>query len=229
MTTSPGQTHLPVIKADFHIHTHFSPDSKTSPERLVARCLEIGLSCIAVTDHHTIQGAVEVQKLAPFFKVIIGEEVKSTGGDIIGLFLLETIPSGLSPEETVQRIKNQGGLVSIPHPFDQFRRSALHGEALLQVLPYADLIEAFNARTTLRRDSQRAQELASKSGLPGLAVSDAHITWELGRTYVELPAYDGSRDGLKEAVSRGNLVTRSVTPLVHLLTRYTVLTKRLFR
>ena len=111
-----------LIKADFHMHTHFSPDSETPPEKLVARCVEVGLSCIAVTDHNTIEGALEVERIAPFM-VIVGEEVASSDGEITGLFLKEPVPKGLSPQETARRIKDQGGLVSLPHPFDRFRRA----------------------------------------------------------------------------------------------------------
>jgi len=102
------------------MHSHFSPDSDVTPERLVARCEKVGLSCIAVTDHNTVEGALAARKIAPF-TVIIAEEVGSSEGEITGLFLQETIPAGLSPLETVRRIKDQGGLVSVPHPFDRSR------------------------------------------------------------------------------------------------------------
>ena len=101
------------------MHTHYSPDSGMSPETLVAKCQKAGLNLIAVTDHNTIDGALAVRSLAPF-TVIIGEEVGSAEGEITGLFLTETIPRGLPPVETARRIKDQGGLVSIPHPFDRF-------------------------------------------------------------------------------------------------------------
>ena len=103
------------LKGDFHMHTSHSGDCDASPRDMVRGCRDVGLTCIAVTDHNTIRGALEVRELADF-TVIIGEEVKSSQGDIIGLFLEEEIPRGLSPAETVSRIKGQGGLVVVPHP-----------------------------------------------------------------------------------------------------------------
>jgi predicted metal-dependent phosphoesterase TrpH len=117
------------LRADFHMHTHYSKDCTTSPKRLVARCLRVGLGCIAVTDHNTIRGGMEVAEIAPF-PVIVASEVKTTHGEITGLFLTEEIPRGLSPMETVERIKAQGGLVSIPHPFDKVRSSVITDDAL---------------------------------------------------------------------------------------------------
>ena len=102
-----------MLKADFHMHTHYSYDSEMSPETLVARCLKVGLNCIAVTDHNTTEGAFVVRDIAPF-TVIIGEEVGTAAGEVTGLFLQETIPRGLTPLETAKRIKEQGGLVSLP-------------------------------------------------------------------------------------------------------------------
>ncbi|MEE9324142.1 MAG: PHP domain-containing protein, partial [Dehalococcoidia bacterium] len=134
------------LRADFHMHTHYSSDCATPPERLVARCVEVGLSCIALTDHNTIKGALEVERMAPF-KVIVAEEIKTPFGEITGLVLKEEVPPGLSPQETVARIKEQGGLVSIPHPFDRFRNSVLKYEALESILSQVDIIEVFNSRT----------------------------------------------------------------------------------
>ena len=216
-----------MLKGDFHMHTHFSPDCAMPPERLVRRCLEVGLNCIAVTDHNTTRGAYEVRRLAPFM-VIIGEEVKTSGGEITGLFLQEEVPRGLSPLETVSRIREQGGLISIPHPFDHFRRSVIQSEALREVLPHVDIIEAFNARTTLASDLRRAQRLAQERGILVSAVSDAHVPLELGRAYVELPEFDGTPEGFKQALAQGRLVGRRINPLVHLLTTYTKLKARLF-
>ena len=92
------------MKVDLHMHTNHSPDSEMSPESLVSRCSQVGLDCIAVTDHNTVDGAFEVKQLASF-RVIIGEEIRSSEGEITGLFLQDSIPKGLTPVETVHRIK----------------------------------------------------------------------------------------------------------------------------
>ena len=116
------------------MHTHFSPDSEVAPEKLVERCIKVGLNCIAVTDHNTTDGAFRVREIAPFM-VIIGEEVGTSEGEVTGLFLEETIPRGLPPAETARRIKEQGGLVSLPHPFDRFRSEVITKIGIEDVLP----------------------------------------------------------------------------------------------
>ena len=215
-----------MLKADFHMHTRYSPDAETSPEELVARCIEVGLDCIAVTDHNTIEGALVVRGIAPF-TVIIGEEIKSSEGEITGLFLKETVPRGLQPAETARRIKEQGGLVSIPHPFDRFRRSVISPAALDEVLPYADIVEVFNARNNFESSDRRAYEFAQEHELLTSGVSDAHTTYELGRTYVEMPEFDGTPEGFLAALAEGRIVGRRTSPLIHVVTTLTKVKRRL--
>ncbi len=210
------------------MHTHFSPDSEVTPERLVKRCIEVGLDCVAVTDHNTIDGALAVRAIAPF-TVIIAEEVGSSEGEITGLFLTESIPRGLSPLDTVKLIKEQGGLVSLPHPFDRFRQEVISRDALGQVVPYADIVEAFNSRNNLRADDRKAEELAREHGLLTSGVSDAHTTMELGRTYVEMPEFDGTPEDFKRALGQGRIVGRRMSPLIHVATTFTKLKKRVLR
>ncbi|MBI4199825.1 MAG: PHP domain-containing protein [Chloroflexi bacterium] len=217
-----------MLRADVHVHTCFSPDSSTSLERLAARCLRVGLGCVAITDHNTIRGALEMQQRAPFL-VIVGEEVKSAQGEIIGLFLKEEVPRGLPARETVERIREQGGLVSIPHPFDALRRSVIAPVALEQVLPLADIVEAFNARNIFAGANRRAAELAQRHGLAASAVSDAHTLGELGRTYVEMSEFDGTPAGFLASLRRGALVTRASSPLVHLFSTYNKVLRRFSR
>ncbi len=215
-----------MLRAELHVHTRFSPDCATPPDKLVERCQKVEVNCVAITDHNTIQGALAVQEIAPFL-VIIGEEVKSAAGEITGLFLNEEVPAGLSPMETVERIKAQGGLISIPHPFDRMRRSVITAPALEEVLPHADIIEAFNARNTFATANSRAKALAQERGLLMSAVSDAHTLLELGRAYVEMPEFDGTPEGFKESLRQGQLVTRRITPLIHFATTFTKLRQRL--
>jgi len=197
-----------------------------SVKSLVARCLKAGLTCIAVTDHNTIEGALETAKIAPF-RVIIGEEVKSAGGELTGLFLKEPVPKGLPPLETVKRIKAQGGLVSIPHPFDIYRRSVITPEALAEVLPHADIIEAFNARNNLQSANRKAADLAKRHGKLVSAVSDSHTAYEVGRTYTEMPDFNGTPQDFLRALGEAKLVARPTTPLIHAVTTMTKVRKRL--
>ena len=204
-----------MLKADLHSHTHYSRDSIISPETYVRRCLALGINCVAVTEHNNIEGALAVQKLAPF-KVIIAEEIKTSHGELTGLFLREPVPPDLSPEEIIERIKAQGGLVSLPHPFDRIRREPLRDHARQRILKQLDIIEVYNSRTTFQRDNERARRLAEELGLPMGAGSDAHSPWELGTTYVEMPDFEGP-DEFLEALRRGRIVGRPANPLVHVI------------
>jgi predicted metal-dependent phosphoesterase TrpH len=181
---------------------------------------------VAVTDHNTIDGSLALRSIAPF-KVIIGEEVGSASGEITGLFLKETIPAGLTALQTVERIKEQGGLVSIPHPFDRFRSHVIDKAALHEIIPYIDIVEGFNSRNNLARDDLKAQEFAATHGLLTSGVTDAHTTMELGRTYVEMPEFDGSPEDFLRALAQGRIVGRRMSPLVHVLTTFTKIKKRI--
>ena len=229
MSRTPGRrkTRNSVLKVDLHMHTHFSPDSGAPSKSIVERCIKTGLNCIAVTDHNTIRGALEVQGIAPF-QVIVGEEVRSSAGDIIGLFLKEEVPRGLSPLDTVEAIKAQGGLVLVPHPFDRLRPSAIKYEALQSILPYVDVMEAFNSHNLLMRDNERAAAYTHDHHLVAAAVSDSHTPMELGRTYMEVPDFDGTPEGFKDALAKARLVTRRANQVLRLTTVYTKL-KRAFR
>jgi predicted metal-dependent phosphoesterase TrpH len=203
-----------LLKADLHVHTCHSADSTSPPDKIVQHCLEIGINCLAVTDHNCISGALEVERIAPF-TVIVGEEVLTTRGEIIGLFLSEEVPRHLSPAETAARIKGQGGLVCIPHPFDRFRpHSRLRRDALESILPDVDLIEVFNSRTLALRDSERALRFAQSHGLPGTAGSDAHVLREVGRSFVEMPEFNGAQDFLN-ALGHARIFRRRTSPLIH--------------
>ena len=209
-----------MLRADLHVHTHFSPDSLVSPERLVARCLKVGINCLAVTDHNATEGAKAVREIAPFF-VIVGEEVRTSEGEVTGLFLEETIPPDLPIGETARRIKDQGGLVSIPHPFDRFRGEVISRRGLDEVVQYADIVEVFNARNNLSADDRKALDFANEHGLLTSGVSDSHTTMELGRTYVEMPDFDGTPEGFKLALAQGTIVSKRTSPLIHVVTTLT--------
>ena len=203
-----------MLRLDLHIHTCFSKDSAAPIASVVQRIQLKGLGPVAITDHDDIQGALEVRRVAPF-PVIIGEEIKSSDGDIIGLFLHRRVPSGLSPLETVEEIKDQGGVVVVPHPFCRLRPSALDHRALMDILPFIDLMEAYNARTVLPGDNDKGLTFARQHALPMVASSDAHSALELGGTYTEVPdsEYDGTPQGLVRAVKAGHTVGKRSNPL----------------
>lgn len=217
-----------MTRADFHIHTEHSPDSFLTIRSLLHTCREKGIGLIAVTDHNSIKGALRAREIADF-PVIVGEEVTTADGELTGLFLTEEIPRGLSAVETAKRIKDQGGLVSIPHPFDVFRRNVISKQALDDVIGLADIVEGFNARNTFGSANERAKRLAESAGLPVTAVTDSHTAFELGRAYTEFETDDISPEGLITALASSWLIERSVTPLIHVVTTATKLRKRFSR
>lgn len=205
------------MKIDLHTHTRCSKDSLNQYDRIIEAVQRAGLDGIAVTDHNTFEGALEMQRRAPFI-VIPGEEIKTTRGEIIGLFLSDEIPPGLTPLDTIDRIHGQGGLVYVPHPFDEVRGSRLARPALAEITPRIDILEVFNARNALPRFNSRAREYAAGHGLLAGAGSDAHTYGEYGRAYVEVPSFDGPTDFL-EAMRQGTWHGRLSGPLVHARTR----------
>ena len=202
------------MKADLHIHTKYSLDCNTSLEQIISRCEEIGINCIAIADHGTVEGALKIQDIAPF-PVIVAEEILTHHGEIMGMFLKEGISSGLSAEETISSIRAQGGLVCIPHPFSVFRASALDTNMLEEMIEQIDIIEVFNARSLLHRSSAKAQIFAQKYGIPGSAGSDAHTPCEIGNGYVEMPEFNG-RDDFLDALAEGKVFGHRTNPLVHI-------------
>ena len=204
-----------MIKADLHIHTYYSGDSDITLEKLVERCRALGLGAIAVTDHGTAEGALALARQATPFKVIVGEEVLSTEGEIIGLFLKETIPSSLSPEETIRRIRQQGGLVCVPHPFDRYRSSAMQAETLHRIAGEIDIVEVFNARTIPAQNLSLPGKFARAHSLLAGAGSDAHSAAEVGRAYITIPDFEGRDDFLK-AIAQAQIHACHHSPTIYL-------------
>ena len=165
----------------------------------------------------------------PDFTVIVGEEIKSSKGDIIGLFLEQPVPPRLSPSETVKRVKAQGGLVGVPHPFDRIRPTAMGRRALLEILPWVDFLEGYNAHTMLSVDNRRGVDFAEEYSLPVVACSDSHSALELGRTYTEVPGeeLDGTPEGLMRGIRAGMCVGRRPNPLLLITPGYAKLRKLL--
>jgi len=213
-----------IWRIDLHLHTHYSRDCAVSPQRVIGVARGRGLARIAITDHNTIRGALEAQALAPDF-VIVGEEIKTDSGELLAYFIREEIPAGLTPEETIRRIREQGGVVGVSHPLDQLRREAMGRDVLARMLPLIDCVEVFNARVVLPGDNARAQALAREHGLPGTAGSDAHSVGEIGRAYVEVPPFSGPQEFV-QSLARGAARGRLSSPLVHLISTVNKLRRR---
>jgi hypothetical protein len=184
-----------------------------SLQQVISSCHKTGINCVAIADHGTIDGAVKMQSLATF-QVIIAEEILTPHGEIMGIFLKEGIPSGISVEQAISQIRAQGGLVCIPHPYDTLRQSALGNQILEEMAEQIDIIEVFNARSLISRGSNKAQVFAEKYGILKSAGSDAHTPQEIGNAYVEMPEFNGKDDFLK-ALAKGRVSGRRTNPLVH--------------
>ena len=181
------------------MHTDHSHDCVTPVEVLLATARERGLGAIAVTDHNEISGALDARAKAAEYgvKVIVGEEVKTADqGEVIGLFIEEKIPRGLSLEETIAEIKRQGGLVYVPHPFDRLH-SVPDYEHLLAVVDDVDAIEVFNPRIAIPAFNEEAVRFAGKYRIVGGAGSDAHVAQGLGEVRIKMRDFDGPEEFLE--------------------------------
>ena len=198
------------MRVDLHNHTWYSKDGMMKPEKLIGLTRKRGLDAIAITDHNRLT------IVRSDFPVIPGEEIKTTMGEVIGLFLQEEIPKGLGPEETFDRIRDQGGIIVIPHPFDRFRkRTAL---LLHNVEPPKDaLIEVLNARYISWRFYEEALAYAREKNLPMVAGSDAHTPVEVAKAWTEVPEFSDLEE-LYDHLKKGRTTPRGglSNPLVHL-------------
>jgi predicted metal-dependent phosphoesterase TrpH len=215
---------------DLHCHSRASFDSLASPESLVRTAAARGLTHLAITDHDRIDGAIEARELArsvaPDLTVIVGEEVRTSGGDLICLFLERAIPPGLTAADTIAAVRAQGGLVGIPHPFDRFRGSLLRDARMEALAGTVDWIESHNARVAGGRGNEKAARFALDHGLPGIAVSDAHSAFEVGVSYTALGGDPSTPAGLLAALPGAELVTGRASFYIRLLTPVAKLVQR---
>ena len=195
------------VRVDMHSHTMWSGDATTTPDELREAVEESGIDVLCITDHGTINGAVELGSSLGC-RVIVGEEVKTAVGEIIGLFLTERLPFGMKPEEAVAAIRAQGGVVYVPHPFDPVRHCL--AEPALESLAASgglDAVEVLNAKVSLSHLNRRAAEFASTHGLAGGAGSDAHVASAIGAAYVEMPDFDdASPASFLQSLRQGRIV-----------------------
>ena len=223
---APGSPQTPRFFVDLHCHTRASFDSLASPSSVVRAAAQRGLTHLLITDHDRIDGALEARDKAPDeLTVIVGEEIRTSAGDLIGAFLEHPIEPGLPPSEAVAAIREQGGLVGMPHPFDRFRGSLMRDVGMASLAPLVDWVEIHNARL-LGGGNELAAEFADAEGLPGVAVSDAHTTLEIGVAYTVLDREVSSPEALRDALQRADIVTgrasyvlRALTPAVKIVNR----------
>src|SRR5437867_5948916 len=197
------RTSATIVRIDLHLHSSASFDCRVPPREVGRRCRQLGLSPVVLTDHDTIEGARSLREAGE--RVVIGQEILTTEGELIGLFLEEAVPKRLSPEEAIAAIKEQGGLVYLEHPYDTGRRN-LREEAIERIANRIDIVEIFNGRSQ-PEINRRAEELRSSLGVPAGAGSDAHTLAEIGGVYVQMEAFDGAQDFLHK-LRGARIVTR---------------------
>lgn len=213
------------LRLELHCHTYRSKDSLLLPQALIAAARRRNLDRVAITDHNTIRGAQEAAELAPDL-IILGEEILTTQGELLAFFVREEVPRGLPPRQAIDRLRSQGAVISVSHPFDYTRRGAWAEGDLRAILPLVDAIEVFNSRCYSGEPNRRALEFARQADIPGTAGSDAHAAYEVGRGCLLLAPFSDA-DGFRRALPTGEVQGRHSSAFVHLYSRYAVWRKML--
>ncbi len=180
---------------ELHSHTLWSKDCVVDFDAILRLCERRHIDRIAITDHNTADGALALQKRAGDL-VIVGEEIMTDRGEILGYFMRESIPRGLTPDETIRRLRDQGAVISVSHPFDRLRKGAWQEADLLEIIDKVDAIEVFNSRCMFAADNVKAALFAEQHALTGTVGSDAHSRIEYGRALVQMQPFEGASDFL---------------------------------
>jgi predicted metal-dependent phosphoesterase TrpH len=214
-----------MISTEFHCHTYASKDSLTRPADLISAARRKGIDRLIVTDHNSIAGAREAKSIDPEL-VIIGEEIMTTKGEILAAFVEEEIPPGLTPLETIKILKEQNAFISVSHPFDELRKGGWQESDLLEILPFVDAIEVYNSRCMLPRFNRRAELFARKYNIAGTVGSDAHASFEVGRSLLLLEQFTGP-DEMRTVIRSGIPKVKWSPPWFHLTSRYASIIKKI--
>lgn len=227
-----GETNEARSFTDLHAHSSASFDSLADPVSMIERARRLGLTHLAITDHERIDAAQRAAQLVGGdLQVIVGEEIRTRDGDLIGLFLERVVPPGLSATETASAIREQGGIVGLPHPFDSFRSSGGNKagqaeQALEELAAIVDYVEVHNARA-YRDANPQAAAFAARHGLPGTASSDAHSIMELGIASTVLPGRFSTAEELLVLLPEATLLPGRASYYVRLWTPFAKLVQRL--
>lgn len=211
---------------ELHAHTIYSRDCLIRLEDIQGICQRQGIDRLAITDHDTAVAALELARLYPTL-IIPGQEIKTTQGELLAWYIREEVPPNLSPQETIARLRTQGAVIGVPHPFDRYRRSAWRLEDLLAIVEQVDVIEVFNARCLHNDDNRRALAFAQEHGKLMSSGSDAHMPMEYGRAAMKVPPFHNNADGLRQVLSKAIRQERLSSPLAHLGSTYAKWVKRL--
>lgn len=212
------------MKLEVHVHTRFSKDSLLWFWPLYIKCRLLRICLIAITDHNNIDGGIKFKEFCKrhgdHVQVIIGEEIFTSEGEIIGLYLKENIPSGLSAKETVNRIKQQNGLVYVPHPYDKKRqKTVLQETAIAENKDMIDCIEIHNGRNISSDYSSFQRLIAEKYKLNHIVGSDAHTLIEIGRNYMDINVIPNSPDEFLKVIQTAKFHQKECIRLAHEITK----------
>ena len=206
-----------MIKVDFHIHSNYSPDSLNTINDIINISKLKNINKIAITDHNTIKGAL-IAKDIDENRIIIGEEIMTQAGEVLGFFLSDEIPAGLPLRTTIELLKKQNAFISIPHPFDK-QRHGLGAANIRDIINDIDAIEAFNARCVKHKYNQESYKFATQNNLAQTIGSDAHTNQEIGNATLSLPDFNSSNE-LRKVIKSGKPEVMYSPKWIHFLSTY---------
>jgi predicted metal-dependent phosphoesterase TrpH len=216
----------PLWTVELHTHTIYSKDCLTRLDRIQAICQARGIDKLAITDHNNVRAALELARMYPML-IIPGEEIMTTEGEILAWFITEEIPAGLSPKQTIQRLRKQGAVIGVSHPFDRYRKGAWQPDQLMKIVEDVDSIEVFNARCIHDEDNAKALAFAQEHGKLMTCGSDAHLPVEYGQAVMKVHPFANNADGLRKALQDATRETRLSKAWVHFGSTYAKWAKRI--
>jgi hypothetical protein len=213
-----------MIRVEFHCHSIFSHDSLVSIDGLYSASKDKQIDRVIITDHNRIDGALMAHNIFPDI-FIVGEEVMTTEGEILAAFVKEVVPKGLTPTETINKLRDQGAFIWVPHPFDKSRSGSWDLDELKKIAPLVDAIEVFNSRCIKNDYNRLAENFAKKYSLQEIVGSDAHSTYELGRSTLFLPDFNDAHE-LRESLTDASQDVHLTPFWVHFISTWAKLKKK---
>lgn len=212
-------------KVELHSHTVYSKDCLTRLEDIPAVVQQRGLDKLAITDHNTTEAALQLARIYPMW-VIPGVEVMTTKGELLGWYIRDEVPAGLSPMETIQILREQGALIGVSHPFDRYRGGAWKLPDLMEIIEHVDALEVYNARCLHQVDNDKALTFAQEHKKLMTAGSDAHTHREYGRATIQVRPFNNNAEGLRGALLDAQIEGRLSLPDVHVSSTFAKWAKR---
>lgn len=217
---------MPAWTIELHSHTIYSKDCLIRLDQIQDICRERQIDKIAITDHNTAQGALELARMFPML-IIPGEEIMTTRGELLAWYIKEEVPPHLTPAETIRILKEQGAVIGVAHPFDRYRRGAWEEQELLEIVDEVDAIEVFNSRCLNAEDNHKSLEFARQHQKLMTCGSDAHVRREYGRAVIKCHPFANNAAGLRQALQDTEREETLSGVFVHFGSTYAKWAKRL--